>query len=441
MEPLWVGIGGIGLFIVLLLLGFHVAIALALPGIVGLFIMLGTEATVRLFATTPLEYGLNFILVVVPLFIAMGYFAAETGMSRDMYDAAGTWLGRIKGGLGLATIGACTGFGTLTGSSIATAVVFARVSSPEMIRHGYDKKLAYGLVSASGAIGMMIPPSVMAIIYAVVTEESIGKLLIGGIGPGIVLALCLGGGLILLLTLRPKLGPPATGITVTWKERFRSLPKIWPVLVVGLVVIGGIYSGIFTVTEAAAVGNFILFALFLILSRLSRKSLSQVGAVLRETISVTAMVLLLFCFAQIFTRMLVFSGITEIMTSTIIGLALGKIQLVIVAGLLYILLGCFLDSISIIMITVPIFLPIITTLGINPIWFAMVLILATQIGLITPPLGINIFAVKGVAGSEIELTDLFKGAFPFFIFSMVALFIVIFVPQLSTWLPYQMIGH
>ncbi len=441
MDPLTIGILGVVLSLVLLILGVQVALALGVAGTLGIMLIIGVDATANLLATTLLQYGTMYSMIVVPLFIAMGLFASETGISRDSYDVLTLWLGRIRGSLGLATVGACTAFGALTGSSIATSVVFAKVSAPEMVRHGYDRHLSYSLVAASGIIGMLIPPSILAIIYGIISEESIGRLLLGGIGPGLILALCLGGGLVLLLWLRPSLRPDVQDKGVTWREKIAPIPKLWPIFMVALIVIGGIYSGLATVTEAAGLGSFVLFILYLIFRGFSRRSLTVLGSALRESLAVTGMIFLIFCFAQIFTRLLVLSGIAEILGDYVISLALSQREFILAAAILYIVLGMFIDTISILMVTVPIFLPVVTNLGIDPTWFAMVLIMAVEIGLITPPMGINIYAVKGVAGSEVELMKLFRAALPWFLCTIMALLLLILFPDISIWIPHHMLGR
>jgi tripartite ATP-independent transporter DctM subunit len=346
-------------------------------------------------------------------------------------------VGRLKGGLGLATVGGCTIFGALTGSSIATAVVFAKVSVPEMRRYGYDAKIAYGLVSSAGAIGMMIPPSILAVIYALITEQSVGQLLMGGIGPGLTLALCLGGGFIILLALRPSLGPSTQRASVTWRERFAALPKLWPAFMIALIVIGGIYLGVFTVTEAAGIGTFTLFVLYLATKGFSRQSWQVLSACLRETISLSVMILFLVASARVFGRLLVLSGLAPMVTDFIINMNLPGVQFIIVATVLYIVLGTFLDSVSILAITIPLLYPAVVAMGLDIIWFAMVMILATQIGNITPPVGLIIYAVKGVADPDISLEDIFRGVLPFFLMMLVAQAIVIAFPIISTWIPYH----
>lgn len=440
MEPLWVGVAGICILAVLLLLGVYVAIALGLAGVLGMIVIIGFEPAMSLLGTTLLRTATNYTLIVIPLFITMGLFSAEAGLSTGIYNTLSKWLGRIRGGLGLATVGACTIFGMLTGSSIVTALVFAKVSVPEMRRHGYDAKLSYGLVSSAGAIGMLIPPSLLAIIYALITEQSVGELLLGGIGPGLVLAFCLGSGFVALLYLRPSLGPDTRGASVTWRERFVSLPSLWPAFVVGVIVIGGIYSGIFTVTEAAGIGAFILFILFLFTKRGSRQSWQMLAACLRESISLSAMVLLILAGALIFGRFLVLSEIAPKFTEFILAMNLSGIQFAIATAVVFLVMGCIMDSTSIVAITIPLLYPIANSMDLDPVWFAMVAIMASQVGLITPPLGLSVYAVKGVADPDISLGDIFHGVIPFLFLMVVALALIIAFPFISTWIPYHMRG-
>jgi tripartite ATP-independent transporter DctM subunit len=440
MEPLTLGLIGVLVFCVLLLLGIHVAIAMGVVGVSGMFVILGLQPTINLLATTLLEYGTMYSLIVIPLFITMGLFATEAGITRDLYNIISMWFGRIKGALAISTVGACTIFGAMTGSSIATAVVFAKVSAPEMIRYGYNKQLSYALCAASGALGMMIPPSILAVIYGVLVEESIGKVLIGGIGPGLTLAICLSLGVVLLLYARPSLGPQAEGIGASWKEKFVSIPKLWPILIIVVIVIGGIYSGVFTVTEAAGIANFVLLAFYLSFNRFSKKSLNTLVVIFKESISLTAMIFIILCLAQIFSRFMVLSGISDAFTKLVVRLDFSALGFVIATGILYLILGCLIDSISILMLTVPMLLPIVKALNIDPIWFGVVMILNTQIGLITPPVGVNIYVVKGIAGPDVSLVSLFRAAFPLFIFEVVALAVCILIPSVTTWLPYSMMG-
>jgi tripartite ATP-independent transporter DctM subunit len=413
---------------------------LGLVALLGITLIIGFSSAMSMLVMTMFHYGTMYAFIITPLFVAMGLFSGEAGVSRGIYDTLSKWLGGLKGGLGLATVGGCTIFGTLTGASIVTALVFAKVSVPEMRRHGYDAKTAYGLVSSAGAIGMMIPPSLLAVIYALITEESIGRLLMGGIGPGIVLAICLGAGFIGLLYLRPHLGPSTQAASVTWKERFISLPRLWPAIIVAVVVIGGIYTGIFTVTEAAGIGTFILFILYLITRGFSRQSWKALGGCLRETIAISGMVLLLLTSAFLFGRFLVLSGLGPMVIDFITDMNLSAVQLVIAATVMYIALGTLMDGISILAITIPLLHPMVLAKGIDPIWFAMSMILATQIGLITPPVGLSIYAVKGVADPDISIEDIFRGVLPFFFMMIAAQAIVIAFPIISTWIPDNILG-
>ncbi|MEW6668274.1 MAG: TRAP transporter large permease [Thermodesulfobacteriota bacterium] len=436
IEPLWVGVGSVCILFVLLAGGVYVGVALGVSGVLGMIFILGLKPALSLLYSTFFAYGSNYFFVVVPLFVAMGLFAAGGEISRDSYDILAKWLGGVRGGLGLATVGAATLFGLLTGSSVVTSLVFGRVSSPEMVRHGYDPKIAYGLAASAGPIGMLIPPSVLAVIYALIAQLSVGKVLMGGVGAGLVMAFCLCGGLILLLTMRPSLGPAKRGsMSATWRERLVSLPKLWPAIVVAIIGIGGIYGGVFTVTEAAGVGTFVLFLLFLISKKLSRQAWPQIAACLRETVSMTAMVLLILVCAQVFSRMLILSGLAASLTDFLITSKLTEIQFVVAATLTYMVLGCFLDAFSILAITVPMFTGVINSQGIDPIWFGVLMIVATQIGCITPPVGLTVYAVKSIAPPEVSLGDIFLGSAPFFVALLIAQGILIALPVIITWLP------
>lgn len=437
MDPIIIGLAAIVVLLVLLFTGLYVAVALGIVGIIGIALIVGFNQSLSLLATTMYQYGTTYDFIITPLFIAMGLFSTESGLSGQIYDTAVKWLGKMRGGLGIATVIGCTIFGTLTGASVVTAMVFAKISVPEMTKYGYSKKLSYGLVCASGAIGMMIPPSLMAVIYALITELSVGRLLMAGIGPGLVLAACLIIGLIIMLTIKPDLGPKSSNLNFTWKERASSLPKLWPAVVVATVVIGGIYSGLFTVVEASGIGTFILFLLFLLSKGLSRTSFRTLASCLRETVGMSAMVLLLLITALLFGRLLVLSGIGAIFVDFLMSFNLSGIEFIIAATILYLILGCLMDGVSILVITIPLFQPVVEAMGIDPIWFAMVMILATQVGTITPPVGIIVFSVKGVAGDDISLKDLYTGVIPFFFMQLAALIIVIALPAVSVWIPNQ----
>jgi tripartite ATP-independent transporter DctM subunit len=422
-----------------LVVGLHVALALTLASLCGLAVILGWGPTLYLLASTFAVYGSNYTLSVVPLFIAMGLLASEVEAGSRVYDALVSWIGRIPGALGLATIGGCTLFGAVTGSSIATAAVFARVSAPEMIRHGYDRRIAYGLVAASGAIGMLIPPSLLSIVYAAIAEVPVGMVLLAGIGPGLVLAACLGATVWIIALMRPAL-IPAVRLHSSWREKLQALPYLWSPALVGFIVIGGIYSGVFTATEAAAVGNFVFLVVFAMRRGLSASGLRKMVEIALETARLTAVIFIIFCSAQLFARLMVVCGISEYLINSVIGASASPLFLAIGAAVLYLILGCFIDALSLIVVTIPILLPAARASGTDLIWFGAAMILASQIGLITPPVGLNLYIVKGIAGADTSMADVVRGALPFLVASVVALAIVIALPEISVWIPRARLG-
>ncbi|RIL07727.1 MAG: C4-dicarboxylate ABC transporter permease [Proteobacteria bacterium] len=434
MDPALIGAASIVLLLVLLAGGLHVALALVLASACGLAAIVGVEPALHLVGSTFAAYGSGYTLSVVPLFISMGLLASDIDAGSRVYDALVAWIGRIPGALGLATIGGCTLFGAVTGSSIATAAVFARISAPEMIRHGYDRRTAYGLVASSGAIGMMIPPSILAIVYAALAEVPVGAVLLAGLGPGLILAACLGATVVGLALLRPSL-VPAHAARATWREKLSSLRYLGsPALVAGI-VIGGIYSGVFTATEAAAVGNFVFLALFALRAGLGRRGRARLVAIGMETAKLSAVIFAIFGAAQLFARLMVLSGISEGMIDAAIGAAPSALALAIGAAALYVVLGCFIDSLAMLVVTVPLLLPVSRAIGVDLVWLGVVLILASQVGLVTPPMGMNLYVVKGIAGPDVGIGDVVRGALPFFVATLVALAIVIAWPDASLWIP------
>jgi tripartite ATP-independent transporter DctM subunit len=431
VDPFLAGILGIFALFFMLAAGVHIGVALGVVGVLGTMVSIGLEGSISLLATTSFHFATNPEFIVMPLFILMGLLAMMGGISEATYDALSKWIGKIRGGLGIATVGACTAFGTVSGSALVTATVFAKVSCPEMRRHGYSKGLAYGIVSSAGAIGMLIPPSLLAVVYGLLTLESIGDLLIAGIAPGMLLALVFAGGILSMAAIKPALAPPVA-FSLTWGQRMASLKDFWPIAVSGAVVIGGIYGGVFTPTEAGAFGA---LAILLIAIFWGGMRWPQLRLALNETVSITAMIFLILIAAKVFSRFMMLSGVAPRLVNAIIDLGLTPLGLVIAMAILYLILGAFLDSISMLSITIPVVYPAVKAMGIDPMWFAMVVILAIHVGLITPPVGLNVYAVKGVAEPDVSLEDIFRGAIPFFFMMLVALAIIIAFPTLSTWLP------
>ena len=435
MDPLLVGIIGIVAMLCLLILGAHVAIALALVGIIGLALIVGPHAAVYTSATLAYYKMSNYGLIIIPLFVLMGFLAQGGGMSSNAYESLRLWVGRIKGGLGIATVAACTAFGAVCGSSLVTAAVFAQVSAPEMRRHGYEKKFAYAICSSAGTIGMLIPPSVLMVIYGLLTMESIGKLLIGGIAPGISLFLIFSIGIIVMVSLKPSLVTAAAAKT-SWRQRFASLKSLIGLFLAAAVIFGGIFSGVFSPGEAGAVACVILLIMFL---ASKERSWTSFRTAMRQTLSTSAMVFLILIGAGIFARFLTISTIAPRFLEAITDLGLPPLGFLAISAIVYILLGCFFDSISMLCITLPLLHPAALALGIDPLHFAMVAILAIHVGLITPPLGLNIYAVKGVAEADVSLEELFRGVMPFLLMMLICLAFFVVFPILSTWLPSVMV--
>lgn len=438
MDVISVGIIGVVLLIALLMVGVYVAVALGVVGFIGTAYFLGFSPATSLLASTTFHYGTEYTFIVIPLFVAMGLFAAEEGISKDAYDALAKWIGNVRGGLGIATIGACTIFGTLTGSSVVTSVVFAKVSVPEMRRHGYDASISYGLVCTAGAIGMLIPPSLLAVVYSLITGESLGQLLLAGIGPGLLLTAGLIVAFVALLTFRPSLGPTRAIEGVSWRERLIALPQLWPAFVVAIVMIGGVYFGVFTVVEAAGIGTAVLLLLYFAIKGVSKRSLQTVTASLREAVALTSMILLILITAQIFARFLVLTELGTALADFVVDAKLSSLQFLLAAVVLTILLGMLIDSVSILAIIVPVLYPIAQAMSIDPLWFAMVIVFATQVGLITPPFALTVFAVKAVAEPGITLEDIFRGTMFFWLVMVIILAILILIPDITTWIPHNM---
>jgi len=435
VEPLWIGIIGLAVLLVFIAAGIHISLSLALVGTVGVIFISGLDQGIHLLLTTAFWRVFRVEFVIIPLFVLVGLVAALGGLSKDTYQALSLWLNRVRGGLGIATVAGCTAFGTVSGSSLVTATVFAKVSAPDMRRMGYDKRLTYGLVSAAGAIGMLIPPSVLIIIYSILTEESPGRLLIGGITPGLLLFIVFSLGIWIIGHIKPSLTGTQYMEKVTWRQRLASIRLLWPMVLVASILILGIFFGFFAVHEAAAFAVTVVVIIVLV----TRRTLRGISDALIDTAAITAMIFFIFIGATVFARFLMLSGLAPVVLNFIIGLELSAVGMTIVMCFLYLILGCFLDSISTLAVTIPIIYPIVLTMGIDPVWYGMSVILAIEVGLITPPVGLNVYAVKGVAEADVKLEDIFIGAFPFFLMMLVALAIVIAFPFLSTTLPALMI--
>lgn len=424
-----ISIIGIVVFIVLIFLGLPIAFSFAIVGFVGIIVLKGVATGLHLLGSAPWDFGVQWGLVSVPLFILMGQLAFHSGISSDLYTSAHKWIGRFPGGLALATLLACTGFAACTGSSIASAATMGSIALPEMKRLNYNPKLACAVVAAGGTLGILIPPSIIFIIYGTLTATSIGKLFIAGILPGLLLS---GMFLILIFVMckrDPELGP--AGPSFPWKEMFISLKGIWGMLALFILVIGGLYMGLFAPSEAGAVGAFGAFLIALSRGRLKKGIL--IGALI-DSFRTTCFALTILIGAMIFSVFLTLSGLPAVLTNWITGLNLPPILVLILILLLYVPLGMVMDCMPMILLTLPIVFPVIVSLGFDPIWFGVLLVVMGEMGLLTPPVGMNVFVVQGVSGG-VPLYEIFRGIVPFVFVMAACVAILVAFPQISLFLP------
>jgi C4-dicarboxylate transporter, DctM subunit len=423
--------------------GVHVAVALGLTSFIGIWLIRGSpEIALNLLAQSAVDSIAQYDFAVIPLFVLMGMFVMAADIGRDTFFVANRLLGRLRGGLGMGTVGANAVFAATTGVSIASAAVFTRIAVPEMIRHGYAPRLAVGVVAGSSVLGMLIPPSLLLIVFGILSEASVGDLFIGGLLPGIVLAVLFCITIAVIARRDPaSAGGAQTGaaagvdsiqelaITNWWNDVLRPLMPI--VLLVGL-VIGGLYGGLFTATEAGAVAALAAFAIALLRRKLTWKGL---WGILQETGHITAAICILIIAASAYSRMLALSGLPGMVHEAIVSAELGLYGTLFIFIALIILLGTFLDSVSILLLTVPLAMPVFAQFGVDPVWLGVITVVAVEVGLLTPPLGIAAFVVKATLNDpRITLVDVFRGAFPFVLAMLVLIVLMVAFPPLVTGL-------
>jgi C4-dicarboxylate transporter DctM subunit len=429
MNPVHVGIVGIVFLVAILFTKFPVAFCMALVGLLGFGYLVSPPAALNIIAKDYYTVFSSYGLTVVPLFVFMGQILFYAGISRKLYDAANAWLGHYKGGLAMATVGACAGFSAICGSTNATAATMATVALPEMKRLKYSDELATGVVAAGGSLGILIPPSVIFIVYGIMTEQSIGKLFMAGIFPGILLSLLFILTIYIWVSINPKMAPRVEKQSL--KVKLRSLTGLIEVLILFIVVMGGLFIGVFTPTEAGAVG-----ALGGVVIPLVRRQLTWQGflkAVYSSTLT-TCMIFMIVAGATVFGHFLAVTTIPSVLSSWVVGLPLPPWASMIVIMFFFFIGGCFMDALGMILLTIPIFFPVAIALGYDPIWFGVVIVLVTELGVITPPVGINVYVVSGVA-KDVPLEKIFKGAFPFVLTLLAYLVIMILFPQIALFLP------
>ena len=432
MSSEMIGVIGIGVLFLLLFLRLYIGVAMALVGFLGFSYLSGISTGLSLFGMVPYATGSFYTFSIIPLFVLMGQIAFYSGMSEDIYKTVHKWMGHLPGGLAMATILGCAGFAAISGSSLATAATMGTVALPEMKKYRYNESLATGSIAAGGTLGILIPPSIGFVMYGILTEESIGRLLLAGIFPGIMLA-----GLYILTVyiqckVKPELAPPGPSSTI--KEKLLSLGGTWGMLLLFVVVMGGIYLGVFTPIEAAGVGAF--GALIIAMIR-RHMSFSSILRSLQDTMRTTAMIFLILIGAEIFN---LFLGVTKLpmhLADFIGALALPNFVVLSTILLLHVILGCVMDGIAMIILTIPVIFPLIEAMGFDPIWFGVLLVIVLEMGLITPPVGMNVFVIKGVA-KDVPLGTIFKGIWPFLIACVIAISIIMMFPEIALYIPTRM---
>jgi C4-dicarboxylate transporter DctM subunit len=433
MNPTLIGIIGITVMVIIFMSRMPVAFVMAMVGYLGFSIMISEQGALSLLSRSIYDTFSSYGLTTIPLFIFMGQLAFNSGISRRLYDTGYKFLGSTRGGLAMATVSACTAFGAVCGSSPATAATMATVGLPEMKRYKYADELATGAVASGGGLGMIMPPSIVLIVYGVLTEQSIGALFVAGIIPAILVTILFIISIYIRCLINPEQGP--AGESFSWGQKIKSLFGMGETLIVFVLVMGGLFIGLFTPTEAAAVGAFGVLAVSFI-----RRQLTWEGFVksLYETLRTSCMVMMLIAGAVMFGKFLAVSRIPFNMATWVGGFDMPPYMILIVVVLIYFFGGCFMDALAFVMLTVPIFFPLVTGLGYDPIWFGLIIVMVTEMGVITPPVGINVYVVYGVAKTvigEVPLESIFKGIIPFLLAVVVGIIILMIFPQLILFLP------
>jgi len=433
MDGLWIGAGGFALVLVLVALEFPVGVALGLVGAAGIYWQIGLRPTISILDSTPFEFTASWSLSAIPLFLLMGSIIQRSGLATKIYHAARLWMGTMPGGLAVATNVAAAGFAAMSGSSMATAAAMARLSVPEMLRAGYDRKLAAGCVASAGTLGALIPPSLLMILYAIFAEVSIAKMLIAGILPGLLTLFVYVAMIMLRCIANPALAP-GLDIRPGRRERWESLIPIWPLPVIFFGVLGGIYGGVVTATEAAALGVLLSLVAAAFIGGLNWALISDS---IIETLTSTARIFFIAMGAIIFTKFLALTGISSTLARTFSDFSDNYMILVLAASLLFLVLGMFLDPLGVMLISLPVILPVFHSVGADPIWLGVIVVKYIEIGLLTPPVGLNVYVVKSALGDRIALGEIFHGVTWFLLCELIIMGLLIGFPEISLFLPNQ----
>ena len=432
MDLTWVALGAFVLLFALMALRVPIGVSMGLAGLAGFGYLQGLQPALKLLALSPIRTVTDYSFAVIPMFVLMGSFCTSSGMSRELYRASNAWLGHFRGGLALATIAACAGFGAICGSSVATAATFSTVALPEMERFGYRSGTAAGVIAAGGTLAILIPPSVVFAVYGLLTDQDIGKLFVAGILPGLLATGMYMATIQIIGWLRP--GAYPEGVRASWAERLDSLRDIWAVVALFFFVIGGMYGGLFTPTEGAGMGAAGAYLIAIVRRRLSLK---QTVACLVETLRTSAAIFTILIGALLFGYFLTLTETPQRLTEWLIGLNIGKYGVLVLLMVLYLILGCILDAMAMIILTVPIVFPLVMKLGFDPIWFGVIIVMTVELALITPPVGMNVYVIKGV-NKNLSLSEIFRGVAPFILTDAIRLAILVAFPAIALLLPNRM---
>jgi C4-dicarboxylate transporter DctM subunit len=424
-------IGFVALF-ALMLVRVPVGMAMGLVGVSGFAYLVNGDAALKIIGHTSMRTVTDYTFGIIPMFLLMGAFVSNSGMSRELFRAANSFVGHFRGGLGIATIAACAGFAAISGSSVATAATFATVAYPEMRRYNYPQSFATGVIAAGGTLGAMLPPSTVLAVYGIITEQDIGKLFIAGIIPGLLAATMDMLTVVAIGRLRPDFLPVAP--RHSWKERLIGLRDVWAMLLLFIFVIGGLYGGLFTPTEAGGVGAIGALLIGVVRGKLTGV---EIRRSLLQAVRTAAAVLTVLIGALLFGYFLTVTQTPQKVTAFLTALGLGRYGVLALIMLMYIVLGCLMDSLAMIILTIPIIFPVIVQLGFDPIWFGVIIVMTVELGLIHPPVGMNVFVIKSVV-QEVTFSTIFRGVLPFIVTDLIRLVILIAFPILALWLPSHM---
>jgi C4-dicarboxylate transporter, DctM subunit len=437
LDPTTTGIASLIGMLVLLLAGVPVGLALGTAGFAGLIIGFGWDTAISQLYNLPYHVTAQYVFTTIPMFVLMGNLAASSGMARELYEAADKWFGHMRGGLYLSTIASSAAFGAASGSSVVNTTVFTRIALPEMLRLGYSKRMSIGCIASVGTLDAMIPPSIVMVLYGIICEVSVGKLFIAGMLPGLLSVL----GFVILVQamvlFRPELAP-ARRAAAPWGERLRALLQMGSVLVLFGMLMGGIYFGFFAASAAGAFGAFATMVLLLCRRTLSAKGLLES---LQDAALITAMLFVIIIGGLLFSRMLLLTGVVPDLVDAVKALQLSPLGVVLMFSLVYLILGVVMEEVSMMLVTLPFVFPIVQSVGIDPVWFGIIVVQLIQIAMITPPIGLTLFAAAGAARGLASMEDVFRGTVPFVLLSLAIWLVLVAFPEISLWLPNSMVGR